>query len=496
MSSQEPSIKFRGMFINDESPSLTGLVIGKFGKYNKEFNTHVFDLLLRLKVNFLWPAMWLGYPASKFFTDDPENQSTADAYELLALYKEVQEYWDAGRIDLPDDVTLLSADDNFGSLRRLPSSSEADRKGGAGIYYHFEYVGVPRSYKWLNSNSIGKTWHQLQEAYRRHARQIWIFNVGDIKPMEIPFTLAMSLAWDIDSVTADSIPHFYKAMAEQVFGAELARPVSSIWGEYHRLVAIRRQEHIDTDTFSLLHYDEATKILSQWRNLLRTAQSLDTQRRSIFRSESGWLRTCSGQAKDYEILRLPVINRAIDTSTAFEGYVESDDVVSIPATQPTSGTEGYLIHPAAGRIPEGLISAQPAKLDSVAAGDLPFLSYSGYVFKYHSEATLHLDFNMTLDLDPGVPMQYELGIDDGPFEKHRLVEDASQPGELPPGWRAAVMDLVWARKHALKDLRPGKHTLNIRLLHSNIMLEKLLLNLGGLKPSYLGPPTSFRHTCK
>ena len=92
--------------------------------------------------------------------------------ELLALYKEVQEQYESGRLDVPNDVTLLFADDNFGTIRRLPCSKETERKGGAGvratpvlyvyvgrltasqIYYHFEYVGDPRSYKWTNSNSL------------------------------------------------------------------------------------------------------------------------------------------------------------------------------------------------------------------------------------------------------------------------------------------------------------------------------------------------------
>lgn len=74
--------------------------------------------------------------------------------QVLALYKEVQDLYQAGEFTVPDDVTLLFADDNFGSLRRLPSGAELTRSGGAGIYYHFEYVGAPRSYKWINSNSL------------------------------------------------------------------------------------------------------------------------------------------------------------------------------------------------------------------------------------------------------------------------------------------------------------------------------------------------------
>lgn len=229
----EPSIQFRGIFLNDEAPALTGWVLKNFGKYNGAFYKKVYELLLRLRANFMWPAMWPGYPnpGAVFFTDDPENQRIADEYgicistshhepmqrastewfqehadgtwnwlthreeigdffrkgvhrakgfesyftlgirgeydkqmatddpgavmrdvlreqralfkevygredavpQVLALYKEVQDLYEAGEFTVPDDVTLLFADDNFGSLRRLPSGSEMGRSGGAGV---------------------------------------------------------------------------------------------------------------------------------------------------------------------------------------------------------------------------------------------------------------------------------------------------------------------------------------------------------------------------
>lgn len=372
--SGEPSVRYRGIFINDEAPALTGWVREKFGGYNVQFYKKVFELLLRHRANFLWPAMWPGYPSpgASFFTDDPENQRTADAWgivvstshhepmqrlsnewlaenplgtwdwltnkekitrffaegverargfesyfttgmrgeydtkmrtgdpaavvmdvlrtqrsliksahgredavpQLLALYKEVQELYDSGRLDVPDDVTLLFSDDNFGTIRRLPRGQEAERRGGAGLYYHFEYVGAPRSYKWINSNSLGKTWHQLREAHRRGARQIWVFNVGDIKPLEVPLAFAMSLAWDVDSVQADGIPRFMRDLADRTFGgSELSGDIATAWHEYDRLASLRRHEHIEPTTFSLAHYDEADTVLRRWAELCSLAES-------------------------------------------------------------------------------------------------------------------------------------------------------------------------------------------------------------------------------
>lgn len=367
-------MRYRGIFINDEAPALTGWVREKFGGYNAEFYKKVFELLLRLRANFLWPAMWPGYPnpGASFFTDDPENPPMADAWgivvstshhepmqrlsnewlaenplgtwdwltnkekitqffakgverakglesyftlgmrgeydtkmrtddpaavvrdvlrtqrslvkhtygredavpQLLAIYKEVQEQYDSGKLEVPDDVTLLFSDDNFGSIRRLPRGKEVERKGGSGIYYHFEYVGTPRSYKWINGNSLGKTWHQLQEAHRRGARQIWVFNVGDIKPLEVPLTFAMSLAWDINSIKADGLAGFLGSIASQWFGPDLSRDITHAFHEYDRLVSLRRHEHIEPTTFSLLHYNEADSILSRWESCLALAESI------------------------------------------------------------------------------------------------------------------------------------------------------------------------------------------------------------------------------
>lgn len=371
--SKEPSIRYRGIFINDEAPALTGWVRANFGGYSVSFYKKVFELLLRLKANFLWPAMWPGWPnpGASFFTDDPENQETADDWgivistshhepmqrssnewlaenplgtwdwlankekittffaqgvrrakkyesyftmgmrgeydtkmrsddpvavvkdvlktqralikdvhgredaipQFLALYKEVQKQYESGRLDVPDDVTLLFSDDNFGTIRRLPCGKETERCGGAGLYYHLEYVGAPRSYKWINSNCLRKTLHQLREAYRRQARQIWVFNVGDIKPLEIPLTMVMALAWDISCVRNDvlGLQLFFDDVARGMFDRKLAQHVAAVWLEYDNLVSLRRHEHIGPTTFSLLHYNEADHILSRWEDLLAKA---------------------------------------------------------------------------------------------------------------------------------------------------------------------------------------------------------------------------------
>lgn len=376
--SREPSVQYRGIFINDEAPALTGWVRDKFGGYNVQFYEKVFELLLRLKANFLWPAMWPGWPnpGASFFTDDPLNQSTADTWgivistshhepmqrlsnewlaenplgtwdwvtnkakitdffatgvkrakgyesyftmgmrgeydtkmqtddpaavvedvlmtqrglikevygledavpQLLVLYKEVQKQYESGRLQVPDDITLMFSDDNFGTIRRLPCGSEGDRTGGAGLYYHLEYVGTPRSYKWINSNSLRRILHQLREAYRRLARRVWVFNVGDIKPLEVPLTFALALAWDIEYWEPFecelAVRLFLCNLAGREFGLEFSSDVGRAWAWYDNLVSLRRHEHIEPTTFSLLHYQEADRVLEEWQALKELAQSI------------------------------------------------------------------------------------------------------------------------------------------------------------------------------------------------------------------------------
>src|SRR5215469_404510 len=296
-----PAVKYRGIFFNDEAPCLSGWTTEKFGGMNHEFYTKVFELLLRLKANFLWPAMW----NNAFAADDPENPKLADEYGIVlgtsheepmmraekewrrgnhgawdyttnqkeiddfwragmerdknyeevvtlgmrgendtpmsadantqllekivadqrkilsetvnpdvtkvpqvwALYKEVQGYYEKG-MRVPDDVTLLWSDDNWGDLRRLPTAEERKRKGRAGIYYHFDYVGGPRSYKWLNTIPITKVQEQMNLAYQYDARRIWIVNVGDLKPLEFPTEFFLSMAWNPERWSQEHLQEF------------------------------------------------------------------------------------------------------------------------------------------------------------------------------------------------------------------------------------------------------------------------------------------------
>ena len=359
-SSNGPAVKYRGFFINDEAPALSGWVHEKFGNLNHQFYEHVFELLLRLKANYLWPAMW----GNAFNDDDPLNPVLADQYGIVmgtshhepmlraqqewkrygsgpwdynknagfldsfwttgiqhmdhhesivtvgmrgdgdmpmeegsnikllekivanqrailqkvtgkpasatpqswALYKEVQDYYDKG-MRVPDDITLLLCDDNWGNDRKLPMPGEKPRAGGYGLYYHFDYVGGPRNYKWINTNQIARAWEQLHLAKEYGVDKIWIVNVGDIKPLEFPTQFFLDYAWDPSALPASRLPAYTTQWAAVQFGPEHASAIADLLTSYTRYNARRKPELLGPETYSLLNYREAENIVADYNSL-------------------------------------------------------------------------------------------------------------------------------------------------------------------------------------------------------------------------------------
>ena len=363
-----PAIHYRGIFLNDEGPALMSWAREKFGELNHVFYEKVFELILRLKGNYLWPAMW----DNAFNDDDPLNPVLAHDYgivmgtshhepmlrsqqewkrygkgewnyeknqkvlqdfwrtgiknrkdqesivtigmrgdgdmpmseeaniavlekivedqrsiitevtgkppsqtpQLWALYKEVQQYYDEG-MSVPEDVTLLLCDDNWGNIRKLPGLKDKDRKGGYGIYYHFDYVGGPRNYKWLNPNPVSKVWEQMQLAYEYGARKIWIVNVGDLKPMEFPTEFFLDYAWDPTSITAQELEEYTIEWCRKQFGENYAVEIATLLHKYTKYLGRRKPELIDSTTFSLVNYNEFEKVTSDFSELLKRAEVLN-----------------------------------------------------------------------------------------------------------------------------------------------------------------------------------------------------------------------------
>jgi len=363
----EPKVKYRGIFLNDEAPALSGWAKEKFGGINSKMYEHVFELILRLKGNYLWPAMW----GNAFNDDDKRSPELADTYGIVmgtshhepmqraqqewkrygkgpwnyqtnapvlqefwrqgiknmgthesivtigmrgdgdepmsegsnikllekivadqrqilaeethkpaeqtpqvwALYKEVQDYYDKG-MRVPDDVTLLLCDDNWGNLRKLPKLGDKPRKGGYGIYYHFDYVGGPRNYKWLNTNPLPRIWEQMHLAHEYGANQIWVVNVGDLKPMELPISFFLDYAWNPDELPADGVAAYTQRWASQQFGPRYAADVADVLAKYAKYNARRKPELLDANTYSLAT-GEWARVVTEYNALATRAEAIN-----------------------------------------------------------------------------------------------------------------------------------------------------------------------------------------------------------------------------
>jgi hypothetical protein len=411
-----PAVKYRGIFLNDEAPSLTGWVDEKYGGYNHLFYTKVFDLLLRLRGNFLWPAMW----SSAFAADDPLDAKLADQYGIVmstsheepmmcaekewqssygpwdyvsnrkridefwrhcmerdahyqevvtlgmrghgdtpmstgdniallerivadqrrilqetvdpnlahvpqvwALYKEVQTYYEHG-MRVPDDVTLLWSDDNWGDLRRLPTAMERARSGGAGIYYHFDYVGGPRSYKWLNTNYIPKIWEQMNLAFRYGATRIWVVNVGDLKPMELPISFFLDMAWSPARYGPNDLQQYTEQWAAQQFGPRYAAQIARLLTAYTKYNGRRKPELLAPDTFSLVDFDEAQRVYDEWQSLTDEAEKLGQELPAADRD--AYFELVLYPVKASAVVNQLYITAGQNALYAFQGRVSANDM--------------------------------------------------------------------------------------------------------------------------------------------------------------------------
>lgn len=381
----EPAVRYRGIFLNDEAPCLSGWVGENYGGvYNHEFYARVFELVLRLKGNFMWPAMW----NSAFYADDPLNMQTADDMGVMmgtshhepmarahkewtrdkshgawnydtnteelndfwksgvsrmkdtedvvtigmrgngdepmgenadvallerivtnqrrlieeatgksaeetpqvwALYKEVQEYYEKG-MQVPEDVILLLCDDNWGNVRILPEldGSQAEgafaqrHKGGYGIYYHVDYVGGPRNSKWLNVTQIQRMWEQLQLTYSYGVNQLWILNVGDLKPMEFPIDFWFKMAWNPDQFNASNLLSYTEDFCRQQLGDEVAEEAARLLNLQCKYAHRRTAELLDARTYDL-QSGEWQQRLDEYNQLERDAAALNERVPAAYR---------------------------------------------------------------------------------------------------------------------------------------------------------------------------------------------------------------------
>ncbi len=650
--STQPKVTYRGIFINDEAPALTGWSRVTFGGFNHKFYERVFELILRLNGNFLWPAMW----GSAFFDDDPLNGPLANEMGIVigtshhepmgrahdewrrygsgpwdysknpkilnefwktgfermkdfetivtvgmrgdgdepmteqanikllekvikeqrtimskvadkksdmvpqvwALYKEVQDYYDKG-MRVPDDVTLLLCDDNWGNVRKLPLLTAPKRKGGYGMYYHFDYVGGPRNYKWLNVSQVSRIWEQMNLTWQHGVDKIWVVNVGDIKPMEYPITFFLDMAWNPDYFNPNNLFDHTVAFCDEQFGGTHSEKIAHIINTYTKYNRRVTPELLDASTYSLENYDEFETVTNDYQNLLLEAFKvyylLPAQYHDAYEQLVLW--PVHGMANLYQMYFAVAKNRALASRndlaanewadvakecfikdsllthrynnviaggkwphmmdqirigytywqqprqrvmpavTRVAGnptpnsqlvFVEKDGYISIEAPHYSrkNNTEKifWQIIPDLGKTSSG-ITTMPANAYQDPNENVS-LEYDVY-FESSGEVDVMVLLSPTLNFNENKGLRYAISLDGQPEQVVNF--NQTYDIKLMEKWQANSINKT-ITKHLIST--PGFSTVKFRALDPGIVLQKIIINTGGLKPSYLGPPESAR----
>ncbi len=659
----EPAVRYRGIFLNDEAPCLTTWVKNTFGTDygGHQFYEKVFELLLRLKANYMWPAMW-GWA---FYDDDSLNSKTADDMgimmgtshhepmcrsqqewhrmlnnpnrtgkkgngkwdystnkdelnefwlggvtrnkdtedivtigmrgdgdeamsesrnvklleevianqrklisqarnkpakevpQLWALYKEVQDYYDDG-LRVPDDVTLLLCDDNWGNVRRVPTLKEQKRKGGWGLYYHVDYVGAPRNSKLLNVTPTQNMWEQLELAYNYGIQQLWILNVGDLKPMEYPIQLFLDMAWNPnakeflpdDNQVVSRLTDHTKNFCAQIFGEEQATEAARILnlcgkyngrctpemldaqtydlnsGEWQRVVeaykelelaALRQYAELpqeDKDAYrelilfpvqlmGNLHemyyaqamnhqlYAENNNRMNEWADRCQQCFKRDSTLMAQYNHEiangkwNGMMTQkhigYTSWNDDFKADQLPELFRATTTTTSYKdnnkGYVtfNAEDFVG----KQDANKAKWIVIPDMGRTRSAMtLWPQTEKVDD---------AYLEYTFDAQaSTVKVHAITKSTLDFLNKGGLSYSISIDNGDPITVNFNKDLNEKEEnIYTIYYPTIARRIVEQTIELPISDASQHTLKFTPNDPGIVLENIVIDLGGYTPQYL-----------
>jgi hypothetical protein len=673
-----PSVKYRGIFINDEAPAFSGWAKEKFGGINHLVYEKIFELLLRLKANYLWPAMW----GNAFNDDDSLNPILADKYgivmgtshhepmlraqqewkrygkglwnydsneavlkdfwrkgienmgthesivtvgmrgdgdkpmtegtainllerivadqrkiiedvtgkpasqtpQLWALYKEVQDYYDKG-MRVPDDVTLLLCDDNWGNIRKLPRLNDNPRTGGYGIYYHFDYVGGPRNYKWINTNNIARVWEQMHLAYEYGVKNTWIVNVGDLKPMEFPVSFFLDYAWDVTKClptgqagNEDNLKDYYTQWAAKQFGTKYAREIGNILRKYSQYASRRKPELLDENTYSFQNYGEASYVVREWVDLKKQAEKINhlmpaeskdayfelvlhpveafanlnllyfgvahnhyaaslklfsandaaEKAKALYKNDSSISAQYNGlangkwrhmmdqthigytywqQPTEQKIPTLYQVSRdtgifgeikfeepentseeLISNGSKGNLFYELNGFVSIEASHFTKKVDGdnvnWKVIPRIGKDGDGITTFPVTSSEQTISYNSPHLEYEIYTY---DSGYLQLQgyFSPTLNFhNQPEGLRYGISIDD---EQPQVIS-INKDDKDQKIWEQWVANNIIIKTTNHKIEKRGKHTIKYWMVSPAVVAQKIVVDFGGVKPGYLGPP--------
>ena len=190
--------------------------------------------------------------------------------QLWAIFTEVQRYYDAG-FTVPDDVTLLLCDNNWGYIRRKGRDFERKRKGGLGLYYHIDMNGGPWNDRWINTTTVPKLREQLNLAYKSGIDRIWIINVGDLKPKEMPIDFIMHYAWNPDAVQPGDEQAWLEGFTRSIFGEAFAEETADIIAKYSKYNLWRKPE---VQVPGIYNYEEMLRVSHLWQSLVARCEAL------------------------------------------------------------------------------------------------------------------------------------------------------------------------------------------------------------------------------
>jgi hypothetical protein len=649
-----PSVKYRGIFINDEDWGLLPWASTTFdpaqGNIGPKTYRKVFELLLRLKGNHIWPAMKRGttefgsipgnvtladeyaiavgashcepmlrnngyWPATnglwrydtnrervfgyweegaqrhgkyesvwtlgirgihdtsmkgppdtpsrvklveKVFADQRDllrkyvNPDLDKVAQCFVPYKEVMELYQAG-LNVPDDVTLIWVDDNFGYIRQLSNPQERARRGGAGVYYHLAYLGAPKPYLWLNSTPPALVWEEMTKAYAYGAQRIWVANVGDIKPCEIGIDFWMRLAWNVNAYGPDVQMNFLKDFAGRVFGAEHAAEVAGILDEYYRLSVIRRPEHLNSAHFSAT-YGENERVRQRYGQVLARAEAVELKlapelKDAYFqlvlypvrilslvgqaciaadeagKNESGthagrvkelvariraetdrynhqiaggkWkgmIMVLGRTSKDWLGDGTPLLQNGRCTGDA---KAKAEGFIAITAANFTRSISrhgaAWQAIPGLGRTGSAITVLpfeQPSRVGDFSS-ESPAVEYAFTNKTASKPATVHFQCLPTQRIHQNRSMRFAVAVDDGVPQVLDYQENGGANGQSGEEWGIRVLANV-ASVSCKVNVSAGDHTLQVWMVDPGVVLDKIIIDLGGLQPTYLGPPAMER----
>ena len=474
---------------------------------------------------------------------DVTKRPAKETPQVWALYKEVLDYYDKG-MKVPDDVLILLCDDNWGNVRRVPNAQERKHKGGWGLYYHVDYVGAPRNSKWLNVTPSQNMWEQLSLAYNNGIDRMWILNVGDLKPMEYPIQLFMDMAWKPSAVSVDVVGSHTLPFCIETFGKEQAPEAARLLNHISKINGRSTAEMLDARTYAL---DEWPRVISEYQSLeiaaLEQFSSISSEYKDAYRqiilfpvqAMSNLHQMYYAQAMNQRLYKEqnPECNRWADE---VDRCFKRDAELCAYYNQEMSGGKwngmmtqkhiGYRswnddfaagdVMPAVNRIKEQdggnvftekdgyvAIEAEHYYQKNEAAGS-PLLVIPGMgrtlsgvridggslLYKWETtsdcqQATVHVVVKSTLDYLNKGGLEYEISVDGG---TPQVVNFNSNLNEKPENIYSIYYPTVARRvvESTVKfPMTKGLHTLKFAPKDPNIILEKIVIDLGGYHRQFL-----------